>query len=200
VLGAAPDAHRALVHDGVTLLGLGDGRVIIDVAAERARALHDALAVHATVGDETVWHWTRIAAGIALITAATSDRFVPQALNWEVLGGVSFQKGCYPGQEIVARMQYLGRLKERLFAFRLPAATPAAGTRLYAASFGDQPCGTVIEAAPHPQGGAALLAVVQRAAAEGEVVHVGAPDGVPLTPASLPYAVPEPAPARGRMA
>jgi folate-binding protein YgfZ len=200
VLGAAPDAHCALEHDGVTLLGLRDGRVILAVAAERASALQEALAAHGTVADEDVWRWTRIAAGIPLITASTTDRFVPQALNWEVLGGVSFQKGCYPGQEIVARMQYLGRLKERLFAFRLAASPPAAGTRLYAASFGDQPCGTVIEAAPHPDGGAALLAVVQRSAAEGDVVHAGAPDGVPMTIAPLPYAVPEPAPVRGRMA
>ncbi len=65
-----------------------------------------------------------------MITAATSDLFVPQAANWDVLGGVSFQKGCYPGQEIVARTQYLGRLKERLFAFRTEAEDVAPAAQL----------------------------------------------------------------------
>ena len=200
LLGAAPEAGGARTNDGITMVGLADGRVIVDAPAERGSALRDALTKHGAAGDEAVWRWTRVAAGIPLITAATSDQFVPQALNWEVLGGVSFQKGCYPGQEIVARMQYLGRLKERLFAFRSAGDEPAAGTRLYAASFADQPCGTVIEAAPHPDSGAGLLAVVQRSAAESDMVHVAAPDGPVLTLMPLPYAVPDPAPARGRIA
>ena len=68
-----------------------------------------------------MWRWHAIRAGVPKITAATTDLFVPQSLNWDVLGGVNFQKGCYPGQDIVARTQYLGRLKERLFAFRTSA-------------------------------------------------------------------------------
>ena len=87
--------------------------------------------------------------------------------NWDLLGGVSFQKGCYPGQEIVARMQYLGRLKERLYAFRTRSRRRRApATRLYSAAFGDQPCGTVVNAAPDPAGGSVLLAVVQIAAVD----------------------------------
>ena len=124
------------------------------------------------------------------VTAATSDMFVPQALNWDLLGGVSFQKGCYTGQEIVARMQYLGRLKERLYAFRTQADDVQPAGRLYSAAFGDQACGTVVNAAPDPAGGSALLAVAQREAADAGDVRLDALDGLPLLPQRLPYDVP----------
>ena len=112
-----------------------------------------------------VWQWLTIRAGIPVITAATSDLFVPQAANWDALGGISFQKGCYTGQEIVARTQYLGRLKERSLLAHLDGAPPAPGERSYSATFGDQSCGTVVNAAASPDGGSDLLAVLQLAAA-----------------------------------
>lgn len=199
-LGVTPAAGQAITVDAASVLGLADGRVLIDVPRARSAAVLSALAHGATQVDAALWRWTRVRAGVPLVRAATSDQFVPQALNWELLGGVSFQKGCYPGQEIVARTQYLGRLKERMFAFRLAADEPLPGARLHAASFGDQPCGTVIEAAPHPEGGAALLAVVQRTAAQNDTLHAGALDGPALTALALPYPVPEPAPPRGRSA
>ena len=123
-----------------------------------------------------------------VITAATQDLFVAQTANWDVLGGISFGKGCYTGQEIIARTQYLGRLKERLFLFHAAGPAVAAGTRLFSAVFGDQPCGTVVDAAGAPAGGADLLAVLQLAAAESGDVRLGAPDGAPLEPLPLPYA------------
>jgi folate-binding protein YgfZ len=199
VLGVAPEPERVLAFDGGHALGFNDGRVLVDTSQERGDALLAAFDAHAVRGDAAVWRYARIRAGVPLITAATSDQFVPQALNWDVLGGVSFRKGCYPGQEIVARMQYLGRLKERLFAFRVAAQPPASGTRLYAASFADQACGTVTDAAPHPAGGSALLAVTQRSAAESDTLHLEAPDGPALEALPLPYAVPEPGAPRGRV-
>jgi folate-binding protein YgfZ len=190
-------AGRIARTDGAEAIGLPDGRVLVTGPA--CAAVRAALAP----GDEATWRYARIAAGVPLVSAATTDQFVPQSLNFDALGGISFRKGCYPGQEIVARTHYLGRLKERLYAYRADtAAAPAAGERVFAAVVGDQPCGTVVNVAPHPEGGYALLAVVQRdaAQAEGEAVHLAAPAGVPLMPAPLPYAVPEPVPPRGRMA
>ena len=73
----------------------------------------------ACVGDEETWYLQEIRAGRPFITAATQDQFVPQMVNLETLGGVDFQKGCYPGQEIVARAQYRGQVKRRMV--RLPA-------------------------------------------------------------------------------
>jgi len=115
--------------------------------------------------------------------------FLPQALNLDALGALAFDKGCYAGQEIVARTQYLGRLKERLCLAHVDAAPPAAGARLYAGNFGDQPCGTVVAAAPAPGGGADLLAVAQLASLDGDL-RLGARDGHPLALLPLPYPVP----------
>jgi folate-binding protein YgfZ len=207
-LGAAPEegkARHVRMHEEdpderpATLIGLADGRCLIGLPRAQRPILLDALARDAVVADAGVWRWTRIATGVPQVSAATSDQFVPQMLNFDLLDGISFQKGCYPGQEIVARTQYLGRLKERLFAYRLDGDPPAPGTRLYAAAFGEQACGTVVDASPHPGGGAALLAVVQRAVADTDL-RLGAIDGPALHSLSLPYDVPEPLPPRGRMA
>jgi folate-binding protein YgfZ len=194
--GVAVVPGGALVSGDTVVLGLPDGRVLVEVAtAARADALA-ALGPHVARAGEDAWRRAGVRAGVPLVTAATSDQFVPQALNFDALGGISFRKGCYPGQEIVARMHYLGRLKERLFAFDHHGDAPAPGTRLHAASFGDQPCGTVVNGVADGDDGtsATLLAVVQRSAAEGDVVHLGAPDGPVLVRRALPYAVPEPAP------
>ena len=173
-----------------TAVALPDGRVVIASPAAGAPLVHAALARHAATADASMWRWFGIAAGVPKVTASTSDLFVPQALNWDLLGGVSFQKGCYTGQEIVARMQYLGRLKERLYAFRTQADDVQPAGRLYSAAFGDQACGTVVNAAPDPAGGSALLAVAQREAADAGDVRLDALDGLPLLPQRLPYDVP----------
>jgi folate-binding Fe-S cluster repair protein YgfZ len=109
-------------------------------------------------------------------------------LNWELLRGVSFSKGCYPGQEIVARTQYRGKLKERLYLAHLADGAPAPGDPLYAAAFGEQSCGAIVNAAPAPEGGHDALAVIQTSAATE--AHLGAPDGPALSLLTLPYAVP----------
>ena len=135
-----------------------------------------------------------------MVTAATSDQFVPQMLNWDALQGISFQKGCYPGQEIVARMRYLGRLKERLYRFHVTAPSePKPGERIYSEAFGPTPCGTVVNAAPAPDDGYALLAVVQIGAIDAGGLALGAKDGPPLARVELPYAVPEAAPTRSQL-
>ena len=199
VLGSAPTVSTAAFHEQATVAALPEGGFV--VVTDVASGLVEALGQRARSVDPALWHAARVRAGVPLVTAATSDQFVAQALNFDALGGVSFQKGCYPGQEIVARTLYLGRLKERMYAFRATGAMPAPGTRLFAASFGEQPCGTVIVAAPSPDPAASdLLAVSQRSAAEGDTLHLGAPDGAPLARRTLAYALPEPAAPRGRSA
>jgi folate-binding protein YgfZ len=199
--GVAPPANATVEIAGTTtLVALPDGRIIVittDAAAANASRL---LAPHATEGDARLWRWLDIQAGVPLITAATSDHFVAQMINWDALSGISFTKGCYPGQEIIARTRYLGRLKERLFAFHGDTEVPAAGTRLYSPAFGDQPCGTVVNAIGAPQGGTDLLAVVQIAASEAAAVALGAPEGPQLALRALPYSIPEATAPRGRSA
>lgn len=199
-LGVDPASMRAVALDGGgEAIALADGRVLVAVPADRADAVAAALAVHALPADETVWRWLAIRAGVAQITLATQERHVPQMANWEVLGGVSFTKGCYPGQEIVARSQHLGILKERAHPFHVDAAPPAPATPLYSGVFGDQACGSVVDAVPVPEGGSDLIAVAQVAAVESGDLRVGAPDGPALVRLPLPYALPAGAPKRVKL-
>ena len=187
--GRAPDRGQVLAGGDETLVGLPDGRVIVVTGQASAEALAARLAARATPVSQDHWRWLGIRAGVPTIQAATQDLFVLQTANWDLLGGVSFQKGCYPGQEIVARTQYLGRLKERMHMFHIDAPPPPPATRIYGEIFGDQACGTVVDAASTPDGGADLLAVVQLSALGGSL-HLGQSDGPSLALLPLPYAIP----------
>ena len=190
----APGAAVAFAN-GTQAFMLPDRRVVVVASHADTPVLQAALSRHAPSVGNDAWRRFGIATGIPWITAATSDLFVPQAANFDVLGGVSFTKGCYPGQEIVARMQYLGRLKERLFAFHADVQDAVPAMRLYSATFdAAQPCGTVVDAAPDVDGGVALLAVAQISAVEADDLALGAPGGPPLVRRGLPYAVPAEAP------
>ena len=191
-LGQVPEPGSVLIGESATAVALPDGRIVIAVPGEIAESIRKKLAAVATEAPPEYWRWLGIRAGVPLIVAATQDQFVLQAANWDLLGGVSFQKGCYTGQEIIARTQYLGRLKERMHLFHLDGPPPIPGTRLFGAVFGDQACGTVIDAALAPESGSDLLAVVQLSALDGPL-HVGTPDGALLAPLALPYSLPSPA-------
>ena len=200
VFGSVPEP-RALVRSTATeILALSTTRFVVIAPKDTAAPLAASLQAHATPADDAVWRWLAIRAGVGIVTQATQDRFVPQMANLDALDGLSYQKGCYTGQEIVARTHYLGRLKERLFAYHAPAseALPEPGARVWSSAFGDQPCGTVVSAAPSPLGGFDLLAVLQIAAAASGDVRLQPIGGAALEPFSLPYAIPEPAEPRGR--
>jgi len=141
------------------------------------------------------WRWLEVGSGVPLIEAATVDQFVPQMVNLELVGGVDFRKGCYPGQEVVARSQYRGTLKRRMFLFEVGSAARA-GQEVFHSEDPGQPAGLVVNAAAAPDGGARLLVEVKLAALDGGRLHLGAPDGPVLTRQDLPYPVPrESAPA-----
>ncbi|HZE90252.1 MAG TPA: folate-binding protein [Rhizobacter sp.] len=137
------------------------------------------------------WKAAEVASGVPTIEAATVDQFVPQMLNFELLGGVDFQKGCYPGQEIVARSQYRGTVKRRTFLFNA-AAPAAAGQEIFHSADPGQPAGMVVNAAPalQPGAGSSLLVELKLAALDGGNLHLGSIEGAALTLAQLPYAVP----------
>lgn len=137
----------------------------------------------------TDWQASEIAAGVASLTAATQESFVPQMLNWQHVDGVHFKKGCYTGQEVIARMHFLGQLKKSLFRFRIEQAEdlPVPGSALFA---GERSVGDVVNSVKYHDGSIELLAVVRHDAAE-KALH---PDGLPevvLMPMPLPYPVPE---------
>ncbi len=135
------------------------------------------------------WRWLEVQSGLPTIEAATVEQFVPQMLNYEIVGGVDFQKGCYPGQEVVARSQYRGTIKRRMFLFDM-ASDAAAGQEIFHSSDSSQPAGMVVNAAPAPDGsGWSALVEVKLVALESGHLHLGAADGAELQLAALPYTV-----------
>lgn len=140
--------------------------------------------------DPAAWRWLEVASGVARIVAATADQFVPQMVNFELVGGVSFQKGCYPGQEVVARSQYRGTLKRRATLLASPEAMRE-GQEVFHESDPGQPAGLVALAASLDASHHLGLVEIKRALLEMPgSFRLGAPDGPKLSPRALPYAVP----------
>ena len=136
--------------------------------------------------EPALWLWGEARSGIATLTAPIVDAFVPQMLNYESVGGVNFKKGCYPGQEVVARSQFRGTLKRR--AYLAHSAGPLqAGMDVFHERDASQPCGTVAQAAPAPAGGWDAIVSMQISAAEGGALSAGAPDGPAVSVAPPPY-------------
>ena len=138
------------------------------------------------------WWLGDIAAGIPQVTLATVEQFVPQMINFDLIGGVNFKKGCYPGQEIVARSQYLGKQKRRMLAATVVAKRVGPGDEVFAADDQEQPCGMVVNAALGADGLFHCLVELKTAAAESGPVQLGA-GGAPLQFVPLPYDLPDPA-------
>ena len=197
-VGSVPALYRSAAIDGGTIAALPGSRFIAFAAPAGAPALWERL-TGARAAGFPCWRWLTIRAGVPMILPPTQDQFIPQMINLDALGGISFEKGCYTGQEIVARTRYLGRLKERL-ALGHGDMVPAPGARLYAPAFGDQPCGTVINANAAPGGGGEFLFVAQVTAIAGGVLRLDAVDGPAVSLLPLPYALPEAVAPRGRIA
>lgn len=138
--------------------------------------------------DGGTWAAADIAAGIPFITPATQEEFVPQMVNLDLIGGLSYSKGCYPGQEIVARMHYLGRLKQRMYRVSIDAENVLVGQTVYCDALGDQSSGMILSAMRIENSWDAL-AVLQTAHAHTSPTHLGTADGPLLQVTTLPYVV-----------
>ncbi|HPH14247.1 MAG TPA: folate-binding protein [Burkholderiaceae bacterium] len=133
-----------------------------------------------------LWQWGEVRSGIATITTPIVEAFVPQMLNYESVGGVNFKKGCYPGQEVVARSQFRGTLKRRAFLVHSDSAMTA-GQEVFAEGDDSQPAATVAQAAAAPTGGFDAIISGQVAAVESSALHVGTASGPKLKLDRLPY-------------
>jgi tRNA-modifying protein YgfZ len=135
------------------------------------------------------WQYLQVASGLPMVEATTADQFVPQMINYELIDGVNFQKGCYPGQEVVARSQYRSTAKRRMFLFE--AGAPAtAGTEVFHSDEAEQPAGLVVNAVTLPSGQTLLLAEVKLAALTQGTLHLSTSSGAVLAVRPLPYPVP----------
>ncbi len=132
------------------------------------------------------WMLAEVRSGVATVSAAVADAFVPQMLNYESVGGVNFKKGCYPGQEVVARSQFRGVLKRRAMLAH-GEAEMAAGQEIYTPDDADQPCATVVQAAPCPEGGWDAIVSGQLAALQSGALRLGSATGPALQARAMPY-------------
>jgi folate-binding protein YgfZ len=193
LFGALPAApYTRLDHELGTLLRVADAfgapRYQWLASADAALKALPALTATLALGGNDAWHLSDIHAGVPQITAATQEQFVPQMINFELLGGVNFKKGCYPGQEIVARSQYLGKLKRRT-ALASTAALAKAGDEVFDVADPGQPCGMVVNAAPNGHGGTDLLVELKLAALEGGDIRHSSATGDALAFQPMPYAL-----------
>ena len=190
--GNAPAADYETSHEGglsnMKLPGQPPRYVILGDAAKMAE-LWQILGDQVTAVGHSTWKLTDIRAAIPTIHPQTVEAFVPQMVNMQAIEGVSFKKGCYPGQEIVARMQYLGKLKRRMYRATVTAeSAPKPGDEVIsAASSSGQGAGKVVDAQPSPNGGYELLAVIEIASAEQGGLRIGSESGPELVLSELPY-------------
>ncbi|MEP7154969.1 MAG: folate-binding protein [Betaproteobacteria bacterium] len=191
--GDAPTLPMRTLHvDSGRIIRLSAHRFEIVATPENALRLWQEFSAKATRVGAPVWDGLNVREGILTVLPETQDAFVPQMANFELTGGVSFKKGCYPGQEIVARTQYRGILKRRMALVHVADATIIkAGESVFSPQFVDQASGTIANVAPSPQGGFDALVVAQIEAIKGNALTLGSADGPKLRVQSLPYPVPE---------
>jgi folate-binding protein YgfZ len=163
-------------------------RYLLLTQLAQARSLWQQYVPPLLATDRHLWHWLDIQAGLPSIWPETVEEFVPQMVNLELINGVNFKKGCYPGQEIVARMHYLGKPKRRMYHLVLTqAGSPPPGTDIYVAGGDGQSAGKIVIAETGPAT-TECLAVIQNDKVEAEL-RLGTQDGPRLTMARLPYSL-----------
>jgi folate-binding protein YgfZ len=185
-LDLSQDTDAVARANDVIAIRVSPARAELWVRADQADALRATLAESLTEGSLNDWLLGQIRAGLGQVFGPTREALIPQMINLQAVGGVSFKKGCYTGQEIVARMQYLGKLKRRLYRLNLSdSQLPQPGAPLFSPVHGSA-VGEVVIAAQAGDG-IELLAVLQADAAEDGNIHLGAPDGPALQLSDLPY-------------
>jgi folate-binding protein YgfZ len=193
LLPAAPEAdNTSAAADGLTMVRLPGDRPRFLVVGEPAsvQGWWQQAAAQASPASPDGWPLLDIRAGQPSVVEATNEAFVPQMANLQLVNGVSFTKGCYTGQEVVARMQYLGTLKRRMYRVHIATdACPTPGTELFSASSASgQGAGKVVDARPSPDGGCEALVVCQISSMDAGDLRLQDASGPALELAELPYA------------
>ena len=187
-LGVTPptEAGATVRHAGLIAIAVSAGRVELWAPAEQSSAVSATLAASLPEGSLNDWLLGQVRAGIGQVMGPTRELFIPQMINLQAVDGVSFKKGCYTGQEIVARMQYLGKLKRRQYRLALDQqAIPAPGAEIFSPTHGSSVGEVVIAASTGV--GCELLAVLSADAVNDDNLHLGSLEGPRLHVLSLPY-------------
>jgi folate-binding protein YgfZ len=161
------------INDSIHTLHYGDRALRIDLQPSDHTSLEQ-------VDDWQGWAVAKIAAGEPTIDADNVEMFVPQMVNLDLLDGINFKKGCYTGQEIVARMHYLGKLKQRMFVCQVDGSAHS-GEKILAA---EKNAGTIVSAFD-----GSALAVIRRELLDNSLKTESGAKVIPL--AQQPYSIPE---------
>lgn len=183
------EPHAITHHNHGTLLRLPGTLPRFEIVTDYEQAKHawEHLSQHCTPVGKTYWDWLEIQAGIPEIYPATQEAFVPQMVNLDALDGISFKKGCYTGQEIVARTHYLGKVKRRTYLAHLAASQPPhPGDSLFGSGT-TEPVGQIVRVAAAPDGGFDMLAEIRSESMTTGNIYWPSPEGTPLTFRELPY-------------
>lgn len=185
-LEVPPEAGATVRREGLIAVRASAGRVELWVPAEQAGAVREQLAATLAEGPLNGWLLGQVRAGIGQVMGPTRELFIPQMINLQAVDGVSFKKGCYTGQEIVARMQYLGKLKRRQYRLQLDQEqVPQPGAEIFSPTHGSS-VGEVVMAASTGSG-VELLAVLSADSVADDNLHLGSLEGPRLTLLDLPY-------------
>jgi folate-binding protein YgfZ len=191
---ARPGAdHEVTCSADVCVTRLDAARYLVLVLQASEHHARERLMQRAQEATELEWARVEIGAGVPVILPETQEAYVPQMVNLDLIGGVSYTKGCYPGQEIVARTHYLGRIKQRAYPVRIESAEAIrAGDPLYSPEFGaDQACGSILRTARGESDEYDALAVIQMVSARSGSVHWRSLSGPEVRVGHPPYALPE---------
>jgi len=198
-VGSYPTAvDDVLSSDDLTIVRVAGTPPRFEIYAEleSAQTLWDKLNVRGTPVGAPAWELLDVLAGIPEIYTKTQEAFVPQMVNLQLIDGVSFKKGCYPGQEIVARMHYLGKLKRRMYQLHFDSdELPTPGTEIYTPE-NKEPIGNIVSSASNPQGGGieTLAVLTTRFIDEAAAIHLASADGVQAKLSEPPYGFEEASP------
>ena len=166
IIGDVPNTpNQTIQYNNLSILRLADNEPRYEIFGDisnisDAKQLWDQCATDAIAVNNNGWNYLNIAAGIPSINEASSEAWIPQMVNYIAIGGVDFKKGCYPGQEVVARLNYLGKTKRRMYRLKISTKQlPAIGDTI--ASTSDKAAGKILNAAINPDGSIEALAIMK---------------------------------------
>lgn len=186
------NTDESSTEDDITLIKLAGSLPRYEAygSVNKIKELWKALQRDAVAIGQNSWNLLTIRAGIPEIVSETVEAFVPQMVNLQAINSLSFTKGCYPGQEVVARMHYLGKLKRRLFIASTDSETlPLAGQAIMSSDENEQKVGQVVTASHSVDKNVEFLAVLQIEKAENDELHIGSSNGPVIQLIDLPYSI-----------
>jgi tRNA-modifying protein YgfZ len=186
VLEKMDSEHGSLIHMGSTA---GQIRYLWVLNQDSKNAVVESIKTKLNLVGSHLWRYADIKAGIPRIVAETQEQFVPQMVNFELIGGVNFKKGCYPGQEIVARSQYLGKLKRRMAIAHIDDANVAVGAEVFSLNDPSQPCGKIVNVERESAGSSICLVEIKVSELEQGSMRLASPEGAHLVFEPLPYSI-----------